>query len=265
MGSKLIKEIIYENRKKKQLTQEQLADLLNVSNKTVSKWERGLSYPDILLIPNLTKILDISISELFDSNDIQPEAKESYDNSILVNFKNSSIISILLYVFSFVFPVIGWMLQNITFIYIALIIGVAMIIVSLINFILTCTKFHSFIQEKYFNVKYINSLENYIGIYTILYFIPLMILPIFFDEGIDILIMTIIYLMFLLIIILVVVKLKCKIINIVNIVFGSISFLVFIIGLLTMIEFGTLPYCLFYFISEMFNYVILFTTNKYKE
>lgn len=71
MGSRLIKDIIYENRKKKQLTQEQLADLLNVSNKTVSKWERGLSYPDILLIPNLAKILDISISELFDSNDIQ--------------------------------------------------------------------------------------------------------------------------------------------------------------------------------------------------
>lgn len=40
-----------------------------------------MSYPDILLIPNLAKILDISISELFDSNDIQPEAKETYDNS----------------------------------------------------------------------------------------------------------------------------------------------------------------------------------------
>ena len=43
MNSKLMKDIIYENRKKKQLTQEQLADLLNVSNKTVSKWERGVS------------------------------------------------------------------------------------------------------------------------------------------------------------------------------------------------------------------------------
>lgn len=37
MDSKLMKDIIYYNRKKKQLTQEQLADLLNISNKTVSK------------------------------------------------------------------------------------------------------------------------------------------------------------------------------------------------------------------------------------
>lgn len=44
MDSKLMKDIIYYNRKKKQLTQEQLADLLNISNKTVSKWERGVSH-----------------------------------------------------------------------------------------------------------------------------------------------------------------------------------------------------------------------------
>ena len=265
MGSRLIKDIIYENRKKKQLTQEQLADLLNVSNKTVSKWERGLSYPDILLIPNLAKILDISISELFDSNDIQPEAKETYDNSILVRYKNSAIVSILLFVFASVFPTIGWMFQNIVFIYIALIIGIAMIIASLINFILTCTKFYTFIQEKYFNIKYINTLKNYIGIYSILFFIPLMILPIFFDEGFDILILTLVYLLFEIIIILIMLKLKSKLISVVNIVFVSISFCIFVIGLLTMLKYGTLPYCLFYFVSQIFNYVILFATNKYKE
>lgn len=53
MIEKQIKDVIYENRKKKQLTQEQLADQLNVSNKTISKWERGLGYPDILILPTL--------------------------------------------------------------------------------------------------------------------------------------------------------------------------------------------------------------------
>lgn len=44
---KYMKDVIYQSRKKKHLTQEQLADLLNVSNKTVSKWERGIGYPDV--------------------------------------------------------------------------------------------------------------------------------------------------------------------------------------------------------------------------
>ena len=59
--TEFMKEVIHKNRKKKQLTQEQLADMLNVSNKTISKWERGIGYPDVQIIPTLAKILDIQI------------------------------------------------------------------------------------------------------------------------------------------------------------------------------------------------------------
>lgn len=87
---KFIKDVISKCRKEKQLTQEQLADLLNVSNKTVSKWERGISYPDITLIPTLAKVLDISVSELFDEAIEQPikqTPKINTNSDIIYNLK----------------------------------------------------------------------------------------------------------------------------------------------------------------------------------
>ncbi len=51
-------------RKEKQLTQKQLAKKLNVSDKTVSKWERGVSLPDILLIVPLSEQLGVTSTEL---------------------------------------------------------------------------------------------------------------------------------------------------------------------------------------------------------
>ena len=52
-------------RKKKGLTQEQLAQKLGVTNQSVSKWESAQCCPDISLIPKLARIFDISIDELF--------------------------------------------------------------------------------------------------------------------------------------------------------------------------------------------------------
>lgn len=51
-------------REKKKLTQQELALKLNVSDKTISKWETGKGYPDITILEPLAKILDISLSEL---------------------------------------------------------------------------------------------------------------------------------------------------------------------------------------------------------
>jgi len=51
-------------REKKGLTQKQLADILIVSDKTVSKWETGKGLPDISLIESLAKALGVSLAEL---------------------------------------------------------------------------------------------------------------------------------------------------------------------------------------------------------
>ena len=55
---------IKEKRLEKNLTQKELADILYLSESAVSKWEMGKSYPDITLIPDLCKALDVSEKEL---------------------------------------------------------------------------------------------------------------------------------------------------------------------------------------------------------
>ncbi len=57
-------------RENKKMTQNQLAELLCVSDKTVSKWENAKGYPDISLIEPLAKALGISVIELLSGNDI---------------------------------------------------------------------------------------------------------------------------------------------------------------------------------------------------
>ena len=56
-------------RFKKGYTQSQLADLLNVSNKTISKWETGRGYPDITLLAKITSVLKLDYEELLQSNE----------------------------------------------------------------------------------------------------------------------------------------------------------------------------------------------------
>ena len=58
---------ITELRKEKGLTQAQLAQKLNVTDKAVSKWERGVGFPDIKLLEPLADVLDISLLELMNS------------------------------------------------------------------------------------------------------------------------------------------------------------------------------------------------------
>ena len=63
---------IREKRTEKNLTQKELADILFLSESAVSKWEMGKSYPDITLIPDLCKALDVSERELIGgANDTQ--------------------------------------------------------------------------------------------------------------------------------------------------------------------------------------------------
>lgn len=60
-------------RKEKNLTQKQLGEELGVTDRAVSKWENGKSFPDIGLIEPLCQILDISVSEFMLGKKIEPE------------------------------------------------------------------------------------------------------------------------------------------------------------------------------------------------
>jgi len=55
---------IQERRKQLNLTQKQLGEKLNVTDKAVSKWERGLGCPDVSILGELSEILDVGIGEI---------------------------------------------------------------------------------------------------------------------------------------------------------------------------------------------------------
>ena len=61
-----IGQVIYELRKQKNITQEQLANILGVSIPAVSKWENGTTYPDITLLPIIARYFNVTMDELMD-------------------------------------------------------------------------------------------------------------------------------------------------------------------------------------------------------
>lgn len=82
--------IILEARKKLNMTQKDLADKLYVSDKAVSKWERGLCFPDISVLIPLTEILNISLYDLLRGEKMnKKEVEETLKNTI--NYSNSEL------------------------------------------------------------------------------------------------------------------------------------------------------------------------------
>lgn len=121
MDPKLTGKIIFEKRKEKGLNQLQLAELLNVSNRTISKWEKGDGYPDITLLPDISQCLDISIDELLtgeppkaepvpDNKDNEKEDKNKSISKLLNDFKLCFIVSMF-------FAICGATLGGITELY----------------------------------------------------------------------------------------------------------------------------------------------------
>lgn len=81
MSIEKVGKLIAQERRKKDLTQNSLAQLLGVSGKAVSKWERGLNYPDISLLESLAKVLDLTVAELL-NGERNTESVPLYDDQI---------------------------------------------------------------------------------------------------------------------------------------------------------------------------------------
>ena len=82
--------IILDARKKLNMTQKDLADKLYVSDKAVSKWERGLCFPDISVLIPLTEILKISLYDLLRGERMnKAEVEETLKDTI--NYSNSEL------------------------------------------------------------------------------------------------------------------------------------------------------------------------------
>ena len=94
MNQEKIGKLIKKIRKDKGLTQQDLADLLNLSHKTISKWECGKGCPDISILNELCNILGISVTELLNGELGKFKNLPSY-TTIIINNKTKKLFSLL--------------------------------------------------------------------------------------------------------------------------------------------------------------------------
>lgn len=95
MNQEQIGKFISESRKNKNMTQEELAEKLRVSSKSVSRWENGRNMPDVSLFKPLCDLLDISINELLsgkklDKKEYQDKLEENIVNTISYSNKKNT-------------------------------------------------------------------------------------------------------------------------------------------------------------------------------
>lgn len=75
--------LIKEARMQKNYTQSELGNLLGVSNKAVSRWETGESFPDVGILENLSSILGVSIQDVITGD--KTGDKEEKDNGVVTS------------------------------------------------------------------------------------------------------------------------------------------------------------------------------------
>ena len=80
-----IGKFIAECRKQKKLTQLQLADKLGITDKAISKWERGIAMPDASIMLELCDILCISVNELLNGERINMENSNEKNEQLLLD------------------------------------------------------------------------------------------------------------------------------------------------------------------------------------
>ena len=129
MDQKKIGFFLKELRKEKGITQEEFAEELNVSGRTVSRWETGNNMPDISLLIEIADFFDVTIPEIINgerkSEIMNEEVKEVADKlsdyanaekeTIIKNIRNYSIIGTIALIVYSTLELTGLALQNIIF------------------------------------------------------------------------------------------------------------------------------------------------------
>lgn len=93
MNQEKIGKFIAQKRKEKGLKQSDISIKLGVTDKSVSNWERGKNMPDLSLFYPLCKILDVSINELLNGEEIDEKNSDKYEETVIntINYSDSKI------------------------------------------------------------------------------------------------------------------------------------------------------------------------------
>lgn len=91
-----LKSIIANNltyyRKKAGITQQELAEKLNYSDKSVSKWERGEGVPDIYILKQIADLFEVTVNDLIESRSSAPQKLNKKKNKILICLESIGLV-----------------------------------------------------------------------------------------------------------------------------------------------------------------------------
>ena len=102
MDTLKIGKFIAKKRKEKNMTQEELARILGVTNKTVSRWENGNYMPDLSLLKLLSEALGVSLNELLSGEEDVDVQKADENISNITNYSNLVINKIFKNIYIFI-------------------------------------------------------------------------------------------------------------------------------------------------------------------
>lgn len=159
-------------RKKMNLSQKELANKLNVSDKVISRWENDITLPDIELIVKMTKLFDVTLDEFILNVKNSGYTVENYDSQ----FKIKSTINIFIQLFSFIFSLLvlwcdyAYDGELLTIIFSSIFFGISTIFffLALIRQIIINIKYTSYhIKKIKFNIIYLSLVLFHITIFII--------------------------------------------------------------------------------------------------
>ena len=193
----LIGEIILQRRKELNMTQKQLAEKLNVTDRTISRWECGVSLPDVEMLKTVAKVLNVDINYFYEDVKLKKiNYTEEYDYERIKKFKIKSIISFVLVGISILMTLIieqvflkltmplGFfsntymmikhafeegIVNDLAILLILLILSFVMTIISFMIFLKNSISFKYFYKEKVFQTAYLDAHKKIKILYYILF------------------------------------------------------------------------------------------------
>ena len=163
-----IGEKIAEMRKQNNMTQKDLAEKLNVSDKVISKWETGKSLPDVEMMMKLSRALGVSISELYECiENTEDRIKEDYNEERIWQYKKYSILSYFLILMSPIFILLAtanWSrfdgIEDILF-FILIMLSIASFSLGIFFQLTQFIRLYSYGKSKYYREEYIRAMRRY--------------------------------------------------------------------------------------------------------
>lgn len=178
-----ISEKIAQMRKMNNMTQKDLAEKLNVSDKVISKWETGKCLPDVETMLKLSKVLDVSISELYECVEkSEKTTAEDYNEERIWQYKKYSIVSYFLILLSLVFLLfltVNWSrFDNIEDIlrFILIMFSISSFILGIFFQLTQFIRLYSYSKNKFYKEEYTGVLKKY-GIIFLICLAIVLIVP----------------------------------------------------------------------------------------